>query len=113
MVKNILIRVYMDFNQYTDVMTTAKNRGIHATSDSELLRKILFEYVDKIESVAYRLTYEGEELKETKDRLAEANSVIELLHNDIRERQKEIETLKTNLESMRNVRTKSRKKKGN
>ena len=102
----------MDQKQYCDVIETANNRGIKAITDSEMIRKILFEYVDKIEAIAYRLEMDSDDLKEAKAELLRKDSVIEKLRGDLTERAKEIEILNQNLNRRKNV-SKSRKKTGN
>lgn len=112
MVKNILVRVYMDTSQYNLVLETAQRRNIRAGTDSELIRKILFEYCEKIEALAFKLMKDQDSVKAAQEEITKSEAIIEQLRADLRNKATEIDILKANLSRRKNV-SKSREKKGN
>ena len=112
MVKNILVRVYMDTSQYNLVLETAQRRNIRAGTDSELIRKILFEYCEKIEALAFKLMKDQDSVKAAQEEISKSEAIIEQLRADLRNKATEIDILKANLSRRKNV-SKSREKKGN
>ncbi len=112
MTKNIMIRVFMDLKQYGDVIETARDRNIKADNDSDLIRKILFEYTEKIEAISFKLMRESDQSKEAQAAINEGEAVITSLRGEILEKNKFIEILENNLQRLKNV-SKQRKKKGN
>ena len=112
MVKNILVRVYMDTSQYNLVLETAQRRNIRAGTDSELIRKILFEYCEKIEALAFKLMKDQDSVKAAQEEITKSEAIIEQLRADLRNKATEIDIFKANLSRRKNV-SKSREKKGN
>jgi hypothetical protein len=107
MPKNLLIRVYLDVKQYNDIIETANNRGIKAKTDSEMIRKVLFEYCDKIDAIAWKLMHEGDKVREMQEILGKKEAIIEKLQGDLREIAQKDEIRKIN----RNARRKKHEKK--
>ena len=112
MVKNILVRVYMDTSQYNLVLETAQRRNIRAGTDSELIRKILFEYCEKIEALAFKLMKDQDSVKAAQEEISKSEAIIEELHGKLRDITQKYDNLRSNLSRRKNV-SKSREKKGN
>lgn len=97
MLKNIMVRIFLDIKEYTNIKEAADTRRIKADSESELFRKILNDYVDKIASVVISQVVIEQKVSEFKTALSQKDSVIEQLRTEVTNARNELDDLKENL----------------
>jgi len=95
--KNLRIPLFLDVKQYTDIVETAKTRGISYKNDSEMLRKMLFDYTDKIESLLVAKIRYDDVVKKLREGNEKKQSVIDEYQKQVRDLSNELEGLKLNI----------------
>ena len=102
----MLIHLFLDPKQYGNIKEAANTRKIFAKNDSDLLRKILFDYTEKIaDLVVTSVMIEGK-IAGLKEQSAQKEAVIEAQRHKISDLQNDISVLQNNLD----LKTKGNKK---
>jgi len=96
MSRNIEMRVYLNIDEYSKVKEAADTRKITFKTDSELLRKILYDYSDKIAGLVDANVIIEMKIGEYKQQLAQQKTMIENLHAALRDKSNEIDIIKHN-----------------
>lgn len=94
--QNIRLSVFMDLGLYNKLMDIAKSRKITYKTDSELIKKVIFDYWNKIEDMLGALYHYQAKEEHFKTEKARLESIIEKLRDDCSKLNQEIEIIKTN-----------------
>ena len=97
MAKNIRIQLFLDNKQYDAVKEAVLTRKIGFTNDSDMIRKVLYDYIEKIASLVISQVVIQQKTASLTEQNAQKNSIIEALRHEISEKNKEIDILKNNL----------------
>jgi len=95
--KSMLIHLFLDPKQYGAIKEAANTRKIFAKNDSDLLRKILYDYTEKIaDLVVTSVMIEGK-MAAYKEQSAQKDGIIEQLRAQIHKLNQDNEILQGNL----------------
>lgn len=95
--KSMLIHLFLDPKQYGDIKEAATTRKIFGKNDSDLLRKILFDYTEKIaDLVVTSVMIEGK-MAGLKEQSVQKEAIIEGLRSEIHKLRQDNEILQGNL----------------
>jgi len=101
MTRNIEIKVYLNIDEYNNAVECAKTRKMSYTTNSEMIRKILYDYSEKIMGLVDANVLIEMKLAEYKQQVAQQESVIESLQATLRQKNNEIDVVKHNLSNLK------------
>ena len=97
MKKNIVIPVFLDVQMYAELEEAKKEKKIIAKTDSELIRKMLYDYLRTNTRVVLELDKMRDRIGvETKNN-AKLQETVSLLHSTINELRSDNDRLKNNI----------------
>lgn len=92
-----MIQVFLDEKQHSDVKEAAATRKITYKTPSDMIRKVLFDYTEKIaDLVVTSVMIEGK-IAGLKEQSAQKDAIIEGLRSEIHKKNQAIEILEGNL----------------
>jgi hypothetical protein len=92
------IQILLEPKEYSNAVDIAKVRQLTFSNDSELFRKILYDYAHNLEQILLKIHGMQLQIEQNKQLVIQKEAIIEQLHSQISEKNKEIDILKNNLE---------------
>jgi hypothetical protein len=96
--RNIEIRAYLNADELNNIKDAAAQRKMTFNTDSELVRKVFFDYSNKIQAIGdakYCADLKNEALRQ---QMISLEAIVEQQKKVIHDKQCEIDVLKNNLE---------------
>jgi len=97
MTKDIVIQLFLDLEQFGDIKAAADVRRISYSNNSELIRKILFDYTKKIYDLNITAGLIESKTAGLKEQCAQKDAIIEQLRSQIHKLNQELEIEHSNL----------------
>lgn len=99
MTRNIVIQVFLDQTQYGDVKEAVLVRNLTSVNDSDMIRKILYDWTKKVYDLNITAGLVAAKTAELKEQSSQKDAIIEGLRAEIRHKNNDIEILQGNLAS--------------
>lgn len=97
MTKDIAIQLFLDLKQYEAIKEAAETRKIVYKTTSELIRKLLFDYTEKVSNMVATSVLVEQKVGALHEQSAQKEAIIEALRAEIHNKTIEIERLENNL----------------
>jgi len=97
MTKNIVIQLFLDSRQYENIKEAADTRNINYRNDSDMIRKLLHDYVEKIAGIVISQVMIEQKTEHLKQDVAKKDAVIEDLRNKCAALEQDHDRLKENI----------------
>lgn len=98
MTKDIVIQVFLDLKQYEDIKEAANTRKIVYKTTSDLIRKLLFDYTEKVSNMVATSVLVEQKVGALHEQSAQKEAIIEALRHQNSDLHNENEILKGNLD---------------
>ena len=97
MTKDIVIQLFLDLKQFKDIKEAAESRKMAYKNNSDLIRKTLFDYTEKVANMVLTNAMIESKVGGLKEQSIQKESIIEALRAEIHNKNIEIERLENNL----------------
>lgn len=92
------IQLFLDQKQYSNIKEAVANRKMSFSTDSDMIRQVLFDYTEKIADLVVTGALIENKIASYKEQSSQKDGIIEALRSQIHKLNQDVEILQGNLD---------------